>query len=338
MIEPPLVMIAEVTHACPLGCVYCSNPLQLAPREDELPTEDWLYVIHEAADLGVLQLHLSGGEPLQRPDLGALVQAAAGLELYTNLITSGIGLDRDRAQALAEAGLKNVQLSIQAERAELADAIAGHRAYRRKVEAAEAALAAGLTLSLNVVIHRHNIDRLSEIINLGFSMGAQRLELANAQYYGWALVNRSHLLPTREQVAQAEAVYSARSAALRPEQELIWVLPDYYEPFPKPCMGGWGRLSLTVAPDGRVLPCPAAAAIHVLRFDSVRTRSLAWIWERSPAFNAFRGFEWMPEPCRTCDRRFIDYGGCRCQAFLLTGDAARTDPVCHHIWPPSAGA
>ena len=336
MIEPPLALIAELTHACPLRCVYCSNPTELAASASELGTDAWLHLIEEAAELGVLQLHLTGGEPLCRGDLERLVDAAAQRDLYANLITSGIGLDDLRARRLAAAGLRHVQLSVQSDEAAVADAIAGRRAHAAKLVAAETVRRAGMVLSINVVVHRHNLDRLDAIIDLAVRLGAERVELANVQYYGWALLNRRGLLPTRDQLARAEAVLRRRRSELRGRVELVWVLPDYHEASPKPCMGGWARRSVTVTPAGAVQPCPAAGSIPGLRFESVREHPLAWIWEHSAALNAFRGVDWMPAPCRTCERRHLDFGGCRCQAAALTGDAGRTDPACgwapdHHL-------
>jgi PqqA peptide cyclase len=328
----PFSLVAEITHRCPLHCVYCSNPLELRHAVEELTTEDWLRVLEEAHALGVVQLHLSGGEPLLRTDVEALVRRGRELEFYTNLITSGAGLTRERARALAACGLDNVQLSIQAPSADLNNWIGGRKSYQEKAEAAEIIRRSGLAFSMNVVLHRLNLDQLDEIIDLCAAWGAERLELANSQYYGWALLNRQGLLPARDQVVRAETVYERKKCDLKGRMELIWVRPDYYEPFPKPCMGGWGQIHLIVGPDGSALPCPAASSIRTLHFENVRDYGLDWIWRESPALNQFRGLDWMPEPCRSCDRRFQDFGGCRCQAFALTGDAARTDPVCQ--WAP----
>lgn len=332
----PFSLLAEITHRCPLHCVYCSNPLELKNQQDELATENWLRVFEEAHALGVVQLHLSGGEPLLRPDLDELVRRAEKLDFYTNLITSGIGLTRQKAQALADSGLDNVQLSFQAAKAALNDGIGGWKSFTQKLKAAEAIQEANLAFSMNVVFHRLNLDEIEEIIDLCASLGAKRLELANTQFYGWALLNQRELMPAREQLVKAEAIYNRKRTDLKGKMELIWVISDYYEPFPKPCMGGWGQIHMTIAPDGLVLPCPVASTINTLRFENVKDKNLGWIWRESPSFNKFRGFEWMPDPCRNCDRRFQDFGGCRCQAFALTGDASRTDPVCqwapdHHI-------
>jgi PqqA peptide cyclase len=331
-VPAPYSMLAEITHRCPLHCVYCSNPAALVQPRDELSAADWLRALEQARALGVVQMHFSGGEPLVRPDLEVLVRRARELDFYVNLITSGAGLSAERARALAAAGLDNLQLSLQAADRGLNARIGDRDSLEEKRRAAEITRAAGLALSMNVVLHRMNLDELEAIIDLCASWGAERLELANAQYYGWALLNRSALLPTRAQLVQAEGVAQQKKEQYRGRMEIIWVLPDYYEPFPKPCMGGWGRIHLTVSPDGLVLPCPVASTIRTLQFENVRNRALDWIWYESPSFNRFRGFDWMPEPCRSCERRAVDFGGCRCQAFALTGDAAATDPVCQ--WAP----
>jgi pyrroloquinoline quinone biosynthesis protein E len=352
MIAPrPYALLAEITYRCPLHCPYCSNPIamrngnleggapatpgktgsqELAPPFNaELSTDEWTRVIREAAALGILQIGFSGGEPLARPDLPDLVRAAREANLYTNLITSGIGLDDDRLRALRDAGLDSVQLSFQSDNTDLADEIAGARAHQHKLEAAAKIRAAGIPLSLNFVIHRRNIDRLPQMIALAESLHAERVELANVQFYGWAFLNRAALLPTREQVVRAREVATAAKARLAGKIDIFYVLPDYYESRPKPCLSGWGQRYLTVNPIGEVLPCPtASSAIPDLRFENVRTRELDWIWRESESFNRFRGTEWMPEPCQSCPQREIDFGGCRCQAALLTANAANTDPVC----------
>jgi PqqA peptide cyclase len=329
MIAPrPYALLAEITYRCPLHCPYCSNPTRV--RDDgELTTAEWTRVIREAAALGVLQIGFSGGEPLLRYDLPDLVRAAREVNLYTNLITSGIGLDNDRVGALRDAGLDSVQLSFQSDNADLADEIAGARAHQRKLAAAANVRAAGIPLSLNFVIHRRNIDRLPQMIELAESLEAERVELANVQFYGWAFLNRAALLPTHEQVVRAREVATAAKARLAGKIDIFYVLPDYYERRPKPCLSGWGQRYLTVNPTGDVLPCPtASSAIPDLRFENVRAREVDWIWRNSESFNRFRGTEWMPEPCQSCPQREIDFGGCRCQAALLTGNAANTDPVC----------
>jgi pyrroloquinoline quinone biosynthesis protein E len=320
--------LAELTYSCPLSCPYCSNPLNLADFRDELTTAEWQRVLAEAQELGVLQLHLSGGEPLLRRDLVEIVNSAHELGLYTNLITSALGLSRRRAEQLKAAGLDHVQISIQADEPAASDRIAGTPSFERKIEAARMAKELGWPLTVNVVLHRHNIDRVAEILRLAEELAADRIELANTQYYGWALRNRDALLPSKAQLERAETVVRAARVRLAGQTDVIYVLPDYYSQYPKPCMGGWGKRQLTVAPNGDALPCPAAHALPLPRA-SVREESLAWIWTESPLFQRFRGTDWMPDPCRSCPRREIDFGGCRCQAFQLTGDAARTDPVCH---------
>lgn len=324
----PLGMLAELTHRCPLHCPYCSNPVELAGRESELSTSAWLSVLDQARALGVLQVHMSGGEPLARKDLPELVEHASGLGCYVNLVTSGLGLTRERLGDLAGRGLNHVQLSVQDAEAGPADLLAGTRAHAHKIAAAEVVTAAGLPLTVNVVLHRGNIGNIASIIDFAAGLGAQRLELANTQYYGWALRNRSALLPSRAQLDAAAPIVREASQRLREKLEIIYVLADYYADRPKPCLYGWGSRQFTVTPGGDVLPCPAATAITDLPVDNVTTTPLADIWFASPSFNAFRGHEWMREPCRSCDRRDIDFGGCRCQAFQFTGDAAATDPVC----------
>ena len=328
MTPRPYALLAELTYRCPLHCPYCSNPTALRD-ERELTTEEWRNVICAAADLGVLQVGFSGGEPLVRHDLAELMGAARGAGLYTNLITSGIGLDENRASELREAGLDSAQLSFQSDQDSLGDSIAGARAHERKLAAAAAIRKAGIPLSLNFVIHRRNIDRLPEILKLAETLQATRIELANVQYYGWAFVNRAALLPTREQVDRAREIATEAKARLAGKMEVFYVLPDYYETRPKPCLAGWGQRYLTVNSIGDVLPCPtASSAIPDLRFENVRAQSLAWIWSESESFNKFRGTAWMPLPCRDCPERERDFGGCRCQAALLTGSASNTDPVC----------
>nr|WP_200071832.1 pyrroloquinoline quinone biosynthesis protein PqqE [Saccharopolyspora sp. HNM0986] len=330
MIDAPYGLLAELTHKCPLHCLYCSNPVALRPRDEELGTEDWLRVLREAAELGVLQVHFSGGEPLLRNDLEELIAEADRCELYTNLITSGLGLTERRAKGLVAAGLDSAQLSIQGDNPESTALIADSKRFDKKAEAAGIIRDSGLPLNMNVVLHRLNLDRLDAIIDVCDSWGAERLELANTQYYGWGLRNREVLMPSREQLTNGEQVYRRRKEELADRMELLWILPDYYERYPKPCMGGWAHSSFTVAPDGMAYPCPVAADIDSLEFPSVRAAALEWIWTESAAFQAFRGTDWMPDPCRSCARKEIDFGGCRCQAFALTGDAARTDPVCVH--------
>ncbi len=323
----PYALLAELTYRCPLHCPYCSNPTKY-PLGDGLATSEWQRVLREAAALGVMHVGFSGGEPLLRPDLAELVAEARGVGLYTNLITSAVGLDEGRARELRAAGLDSVQISFQADAAGTADAIAGTRAHELKLAAVRWVRENGLALSVNVVLHRATIGRLPEIIDFAASLGAERLELANVQYYGWAFLNRAQLLPTREQVAVAYQTATEARARYQGRMEIFYVLPDYYEAYPKPCMNGWGRRYITVNPIGDVLPCPTATGIPGLRFENVRERTLDWVWKESESFNCFRGTDWMPEPCRSCPRQEIDFGGCRCQAALLTGDAAKTDPVC----------
>jgi pyrroloquinoline quinone biosynthesis protein E len=324
----PYALLAELSYRCPLHCPYCSNPTKV--RNDlELTVDEWLRVIKEAAGLGVLQIGLSGGEPLVRQDLAEIVRGAREAGLYTNLITSGMGLHETRLRELRNAGLDSVQLSFQSNDSDLGDEIAGTRAHHRKLEVAAGIRAAGISLSLNFVIHRRNIDHLPQMIDLAERLEAERAELANVQYYGWAFLNRSALLPTHEQVVRAREVAIAAKERLSGKIDLFYVLPDYHETRPKPCLNGWGQRYLTVNPIGDVSPCPnASSSIPDLRFENIRTRSLDWIWQESESFNRFRGTEWMPEPCRSCPQREIDFGGCRCQAALLTGNAANTDPVC----------
>jgi PqqA peptide cyclase len=324
----PFSLLAEVTHRCPLHCPYCSNPTQLAAAAEELTTDEWRRVLGEAAAMGVLHAGFSGGEPLQRPDLAELIAAARAGGLYTNLITSAIGLTRNRAESLKAAGLDSIQISFQADEPALADGIAGIAGHARKLEAARLVRELGFPLTVNVVLHRGNVDRLEGIIGLAEQLGAERLELANTQYYGWAFRNRAALLPTRAQVTRAIRIASAAKQRLAGCMEVLYVIPDYYSERPKPCMHGWGNRHLTVDPAGNVLPCPTAGEIPGMRFENVRQRSLSWIWGESESFNRFRGTEWMPEPCRSCEFREVDFGGCRCQAALLTGDAGVTDPAC----------
>jgi pyrroloquinoline quinone biosynthesis protein E len=330
----PYVLLAELTYGCPLHCPYCSNPVS-SPAEIELDTVEWNRVFQEAARLGVLHAGLSGGEPLLRRDLPEIVLAAHDSGLYTNLITSGLGLDFARAQQLRASGLDSIQISFQADEAVLGDSIAGARAHHQKIDAAAAVTQAGLPLSLNVVLHRHNIERLPAILSLAESLGAQRLELANVQFYGWAWLNRKSLLPSRDQAQAAFALAQSAKERLAGRMEVIYVLPDYFEERPKPCMQGWGERYLTVNPIGQVLPCPNATSIPGLQFENVRQQSLENIWNESESFNRFRGEEWMPLPCRECPERHVDFGGCRCQAALLTGAPSATDPVCslspHHM-------
>lgn len=326
----PYGLLAELTHRCPLHCPYCSNPLELAARNEEMGAEIWERVLTEAAELGVVQIGLSGGEPLLYRDLVRVIRRARAEGIYSNLITSGVGWTTERAKELRDAGLDAVQISFQADEAELGNSVAGTQAHHLKLQATKVAVAAGFPLGINVVLHRRNIERLPAMITLAASLGAMRIELANTQFYGWAFKNRSALLPTKDQVMEAERIANAEAVRFAGKMQIVYVLPDYYEKRPKPCLRGWGAHSLTVNPRGEVLPCQASNCIPGLVFDNVQNRSLGWIWKESEAFNRFRGFEWMPEPCRSCPEREKDFGGCRCQAALFTGDAANTDPVCEY--------
>jgi pyrroloquinoline quinone biosynthesis protein E len=328
-IAAPTGMLAELTHRCPLRCPYCSNPVELERRSQELDTATWLRVLAEAARLGVIQVHLSGGEPTVRKDIAAIVRGCADLGLYSNLITSGIGIDEPKMTALAEAGLDHVQLSVQATTSETNDLIGGlDGSLAQKLETARLVTGLGLPLTLNAVIHRRNIAEIEDFVRLAVDMGARRVEIAHAQYYGWALRNRSLLMPTREQTLAAVETVERLRRGYAGTIVIDAVVPDYYARYPKACMGGWGRQSLNVTPSGKVLPCHAAETIRGLEFWTVRDRSLADIWAASPAFNAFRGTDWMREPCRSCERREIDWGGCRCQALAIAGAAEEADPVC----------
>jgi PqqA peptide cyclase len=329
-VAPPVALLAELTHRCPLGCPYCSNPLMLDAREDELSTADWKSVFSQAAKLGVLHAHLSGGEPAARQDLTEIIAHCATVGLYTNLITSGIGLTQNRVKELAEAGLDHAQLSIQDSDASSADAIAGYKgAFARKQAVAGWITQAGLPLTVNAVIHRTNVARAGKMVELAVNLGARRVEIAHAQYYGWGMLNRAALMPSRAEAEAAIAEIEALKKTLAGVIVIDHVIPDYHARYPKACMGGWGKRGLNVTPSGKALPCHAAETIPHLEFWNVRDHSIEDIWTHSPAFNAFRGEEWMREPCRSCPRKTIDYGGCRCQALALTGDAREADPVCH---------
>jgi PqqA peptide cyclase len=324
----PYTLVAELTYRCPLRCSYCSNPIDWARRKNELDTGTWLRVFREAEDLGVVGLNLTGGEPILRRDLEELIVGARKLDLYSNLITSGIPLSRARLETFRGLGLDNVQVSVQDVSAKASDRIAGLRSLEKKLEVCAWVKELGMPLTLNVVLHRDNLDHVAEIVALAESLKADRLELANTQYLGWALINRRALLPTREQLERARGVAAEARRRLRGRMEVLFVTPDYYTDHPKSCMDGWGRRFIVISPDGLVLPCHAAHTLPGLKFDNVRERSLAEIWSESAGFNAFRGEAWMPEPCRSCDKRGVDFGGCRCQAYHLTGDAAATDPTC----------
>jgi pyrroloquinoline quinone biosynthesis protein E len=328
-LAPPLALLAEVTHRCPLQCPYCSNPVELERAGSELGTAEWKRVIDEAAELGILQIHFSGGEPTARRDLVELVAHARVAGLYSNLITSGVMLDAAKLQALAEAGLDHVQLSFQDSEAEGGDRIGGFKGgHARKLAVARQVREAGLPLTLNLVVHRQNLHHLAALLDMAVALDAQRVEIAHVQYYGWALKNRAALMPTRAQLEEATATVEAARERLQGRLIIDYVVPDYYAKRPKACMGGWGRRFINISPSGKVLPCHAAETITSLTFDSVRERSLKDAWENSEAFNRFRGTGWMPEPCVSCERREIDWGGCRCQAFALLHDDTATDPAC----------
>ena len=328
-VPTPLGLLAELTHRCPLGCPYCSNPVELSRASTEIDTKTWINVINEAADLGVAHIHLSGGEPLVRNDLAELTNAAHLAGLYTNLITSAIGLSDQRLTELRAAGLDHVQISFQGVDATKADAVAHFKgALKAKTEAAKRVVEEGLALTVNAVMHRGNIEDLTAMIDLAEALGAGRLEVAHVQYHGWAIPNRAQLMPTRDQFEQAATIVSDARQRLEGTLVIDYVMPDYYADRPKACMGGWGQNVIVVTPDGRALPCHSAATIPGLAFENVKKKTLNEIWKSSDAFNKFRGTAWMPKPCQGCDRAEIDWGGCRCQALAITGNAAATDPAC----------
>lgn len=333
-LSSPLWLLAELTYACPLQCPYCSNPLDFAAHKNELSTEDWLRVFREARALGAIQLGLSGGEPLVRRDLEVLITEAHKLGYYTNLITSGVGMDEDRIMTFKAAQLDHIQLSFQASSEGLNNLLAGTDTFQHKLAMARAVKKHGYPMTLCFVLHRHNIDQIEQILELAIDLNADYVELATTQYYGWALHNRDRLLPRREQLERAEAIVRQYQTRLKGKMKIYYVVPDYYEDRPKACMKGWGNIFLTIAPDGVALPCHAARQLPGLILPNVRQNSIQWIWNESSDFNLFRGQGWMKEPCRTCPERFEDFGGCRCQAYLLTGDPRNADPVCslspHH--------
>jgi len=332
MVPNPLALIAELTHRCPLHCVYCSNPLELAGTKEELSTEEWISVFQQCGKLGMLHAHFTGGEPLARPDLTELIAAARAAGLYTNLITSGLGLNETRLQALVSAGLDHIQISFQDSREEAANWIAGAKAHAHKIELSRAIRRRvdqkKLAFTVNLVVHRQNLDHLEEMIAFIEQLNPERVEIAHAQYYGWALANRAALMPTHAQLEKAVAIVADAEKRLAGRIRIDSVVPDYYAKYPKACMGGWGRRLMLINPAGKVLPCHAAEVLPGLSFENVREKTLQWIWQESSSFRKFRGEDWMPEPCRSCDRRTEDFGGCRCQAFLLAADATVTDPAC----------
>ena len=327
-VGPPLWLLAELTYRCPLHCVFCYNPTNYASNTQELSTEEWVRVLREARALGAAQLGFSGGEPLVRDDLEELVAEAHRLGYYTNLITSGVGLTEARARALKEAGLDHVQLSFQDSTRELNDFLSHTKTFELKQRVAGIIKAQGWPMVMNCVLHRHNLPHVDKIIEMALALDAEYLELANTQYYGWAMLNREQLLPTRAQLQEAEAVVNRYRAQIGQRCKLLFVVPDYFEERPKACMNGWGKVFLSVAPDGRAMPCHNAGSLPGLDLPNVREHSMAHIWRDSSAFNAYRGYGWMKSPCAECDEREKDFGGCRCQAFMLAGDPAATDPVC----------
>lgn len=330
----PLSLIAELTHRCPLHCLYCSNPIELQRAESELSTEQWKQVFRQAAQLGILHLHLTGGEPLLRKDLPELITFARDAGLYINMITSGVGLSEDHLSSLVDAGLEHLQLSFQDVDEASANRVAGTRAHALKLALVPTIKKFRLAFTVNLVVHRMNLDRLDAFISLAEELSPDRLEIAHVQYYGWALKNRSLLMPSVEQVRDSLPIVEAAKERLKGKIHVESVIPDYFGSFPKPCVGGWGRQVILIDPAGQALPCHSAAVIPDLSFDNIRQKDLAWIWKSSPAFERFRGDDWMPETCLACPRKERDYGGCRCQAFMLTGDPDAIDPVCslspHH--------
>jgi pyrroloquinoline quinone biosynthesis protein E len=327
-IGPPFWLLAELTYQCPLHCAFCYNPVDFAKVEDELSTDDWLRVLREGREMGAVQCGFSGGEPLMRKDLEILVAEARRLGYYSNLITSGIGLDEARIKRLKAACLDHIQLSFQDSTREVNDFLSSTKTFDLKRKAAALIKAEGYPMVMNCVIHRLNIDHVERIIELAVELDADYLELANVQFYAWAQINRDQLLPTREQLQRAEAVTQQWRERLGNKMKLIFVVPDYYETRPKKCMNGWGNIFLTVTPDGRALPCHTARMLPGLQFPSVRDSSLREIWYESEGFNRYRGDSWMQEPCRSCPEKEVDHGGCRCQAYMLAQDPAATDPVC----------
>ncbi len=330
----PLWLLAELTYKCPLQCPYCSNPLDIARYKDELSTETWIRVFREARAMGAVQLGFSGGEALVRKDLEILIAEASKLGFYTNLLTSGVGMDEARIKAFKKAGLDHIQVSFQASDEEVNNFIAGNASFQHKLEMARLVKKYGYPMVLCFVLHRHNEEQVDQILDLAHALEADYVELATTQYYGWAMLNRDQLMPTREQVERAEAIAHRYQEKLKGKMRIYYVVPDYHEERPKACMNGWGSVFLTIAPDGTALPCHAATELPGLSFPNVRDHTIEWIWNKSPDFNKFRGFGWMKEPCRSCPEKEKDFGGCRCQAYLLTGDAANADPVCgkspHH--------
>lgn len=333
-LSKPLWLLAELTYRCPLQCPYCSNPVEIAKYKQEISTEDWIRVMRQARKMGATQLGFSGGEPLVRTDLEELITEARALGFYTNLITSGVGMDEERVKNFKEAGLDHIQISFQASNEELNNYLGGTKTFQHKIDMAHIVKQYDYPMVLNIVLHRQNIDQISDILDMTVELNADYVELASTQYYGWSRINIDHLLPTREQLEKAEKVAMAYQQKVKDKMKVIYVIPDYYENRPKKCMNGWGNIFLTIAPDGTALPCHAAGQLPNLTFPNVCDHSIEWIWNDSPDFNMFRGMDWMKEPCRSCPEKEKDLGGCRCQAYMLTGDARNADPVCdkspHH--------
>lgn len=332
----PFWLLAELTYACPLQCPYCSNPLDFTRYKNELNTEEWISVLRQARKMGSAQLGFSGGEPLVRKDLEILIAEARQLGYYSNLITSSVGMDEARVKGFRDAGLDHIQISFQASSEEVNNFLGGTQSFQHKLEMARMVKAYGYPMVLNIVIHRHNIEQMAQILDMCAALQADYVELANTQYYGWSLHNRDLLMPSHEQLQRASEIADVYRERYRGQMKVIFVTPDYYSQRPKPCMNGWGNIFLTIAPDGAALPCHSARQLPGIEFPNVRDASIEWIWNDSPAFNHFRGFEWMKEPCRSCDERTKDFGGCRCQAYLLANDPNAADPVCsksphHHI-------
>jgi len=324
----PYAVLCELTHRCPLSCPYCSNPVELEMKSNEISTEVWKKALSEAVKIGILQCHFSGGEPTARKDLEELILHANSIGLYTNLITSGVLLSEDRLKRFYDSGLDHVQISIQDTNPENSEKIAGFKGHEKKINTCQLVRKAGLPLTINSVMHRQNLHNLQSMIELAVELDAERLEVAQVQYYGWALKNQTAFLPTREQLDKATTIVAEARVKYKGVLAIDYVVPDYYAKKPKSCMGGWGRQFLNITPAGKVLPCHAAESLNFLNFDNIKEKPLSWIWEHSESFNRFRGTDWMPEPCRSCDRKEIDWGGCRCQAFALTGKADATDPTC----------
>jgi len=330
----PLWLLAELTYRCPLQCPYCSNPVEMAKYKNELTTEDWIRVMQQARKMGATQLGFSGGEPLVRKDLEDLIKEARRLGYYTNLITSGVGMDEARIVAFKEAGLDHIQISFQASNEELNNYIGGSKSFQHKYEMARLVKKYEYPMVLNIVLHRKNVHQIKDILDMTIDLNADYVELASTQYYGWSRINIDQLLPTKEQLENAELVAREYQEKMKDKMKIIYVIPDYFENRPKKCMNGWGNIFLTIAPDGSALPCHAAGQLPGLEFPNVRDHGIEWIWDESPDFNKFRGTSWMKEPCKSCDEKHKDLGGCRCQAYMLTGDATNADPVCdkspHH--------